>query len=148
MAHPDFGFVGQAGEQVGVRGDRDLCPAIFAGRGAGDFAPQLLAGQLHAVANAQHRNAEVENARDRTSGAASFVDAGRAAGEDDAPRGQLGDPLGGDRVADDLAVDVASRTRRAMSCAYCEPKSRIRTFSSATRGPRRGAGALWWSSRC
>ncbi len=39
MAHPNFGFVGQAGEQVGVRRDREFCPAIFPGRALATLPP-------------------------------------------------------------------------------------------------------------
>ena len=53
----------------------------------------------------KHGNAEAKDLGIAL-GSAGFVNARRAAGEDDAARGQLADPLGRDVVAHDLAIDV------------------------------------------
>ena len=86
-------------------GDAAVGPAVLAGRRALHLAAERLAGQLHAVADAQHGQAEAEDFRIALR-RARLVDAGRPAGEDDALGGQLADPLGRDVVPDDLAVDV------------------------------------------
>jgi hypothetical protein len=64
-----------------------------------------LTGQLHAVADAQHGDVEIEQVRIAARGAGS-IDAGRAAGENQAARFQLGHALRRDVVADDLTKDV------------------------------------------
>jgi hypothetical protein len=61
--------------------------------------------QLHPVADAQHRDAEVEDGRVAGRGA-GLVHAGRPAGQDDPLRVQLADPGGRQVVPDHLAEDV------------------------------------------
>src|SRR5262249_36949832 len=69
------------------------------------LAAQRQASQLHAVADAEDGNAQLEQPRVAGRGA-GLVDAGRAAGEDEAPGAQGLDSLGGQVVADKLAKDV------------------------------------------
>ena len=100
---------GDAGEQVGGSGFDasidQLRPAILAGRGALHFAAERLAHQLHAVADAEHRDAELEDLRIALRRAVG-VHARRAAGEDQPLRRELAHPLGRDVVPHDLAVHV------------------------------------------
>ena len=105
VAHPDFGFVGDPVEQIGVRHDPHMGPAIFAGRSAFDLPAQRLADQLHAVADAQHGNAQLENRRIAMR-SAGFVNARRAARKNQAARGQLLHAGGRDVVPHDFAIDA------------------------------------------
>ena len=88
-------------------GSRDAAPrpAVLAGRRALHRAAERLAGQLHPVADAQHGQAEAEDFRVALR-RARLVHAGRPAGKDHSLRGQFANPLGGDVVPNDLAVDV------------------------------------------
>jgi hypothetical protein len=61
---------------------------------------------MHPVTDAQHRNAQLENAGIHP-GTVGFVDAGRPAGKNDAFRRQRPNLFGGDRGRFDLAVDTA-----------------------------------------
>ena len=81
------------------------CPAVLAGRCAVDLAAQDLAQQLHAVADAQHGNAQVEHFGVAPRGA-RFIHAGRPARQDDAARLMGPDAVRRDIVPDDLAEDV------------------------------------------
>ena len=105
VAHPDLGAGRYAREQrVGIH-DLAIRPPVLPGRGPADAAAKRVARQLHAVADAEHRNAEAEERRIAPR-RAFVVHARRAPGEDDAPRSQFADPRRRDVVADDLAVDV------------------------------------------
>src|SRR5439155_19121820 len=70
-----------------------------------DFAAQDLTSQLHTVANSQCRDAEIKDGWIAL-GSTRLIHAGRAAGEDQTARAQLGDARGRQVVADDLAEDV------------------------------------------
>ena len=72
-------------EQPRRRADGKLGEAVLAFSRAFDAAPESRRHELHAVADAQHRNTEAENAGIDL-GASGLVDAGRAAGQDDAFR--------------------------------------------------------------
>ena len=75
--------------------------AEFAARRVGlDRDAHRLADQLHAVADAQDRHAQLEDRRIAVR-SAGLVNAGRAAGEDDRQRIELADSFRGDVVADD-----------------------------------------------
>ena len=100
--------------------------------------PELVDHQLHAVTDAEHRDAELEQLgpqRRRVVG----VDRGGAAGEDERAAGSrcsiwsIGMSWGSSSLK-----TPHSRMRRAISCEYWPPKSRTRTSSVAV-GP---AGAL------
>ena len=84
---------------------------------------ERLAGQLHAVADAQHGHAEAEDLRIALR-RARLVDAGRPAGEDEPLGGQLADPLGRDVVPDDLAVDVLLRAPAGRSAGRTASRNR------------------------
>ena len=105
VAHPDVDFVGNAGEEfVGLR-DAAPRPAVLARRRTLHGAAEGLAGQMQAVTDAQHGQAEVEDVgialrRPR------FVDAGGPARQNQSLGGQFANPLGRDVVSNDLAVDV------------------------------------------
>jgi len=91
MAHPDFkhamafwcGEVLNAFEQGGVAMRAHLGRTKFPLVPAGNHAAQLVRHGLHAIANAQHRHAQFKHRLRRLVGAV-FIDAGVAAGEDDA----------------------------------------------------------------
>ncbi len=105
VAHPDLGLAGHADKQaVGVLNLAGGPAKLPAGRRQ-DLPSQGLAGQLHAVADAQDGNAQVEEGRIAARRRGN-VDAGRAAGEDQAARLQLRDAGGRQVVAHDLAEDV------------------------------------------
>ena len=82
------------------------CSPELGDAGALDFAAELLRHQLHAVADAERRHAELEDAR---------VDARRPVGvhgrrpaaEDDRVRVARADRLGRDRVPHELGIDAA-----------------------------------------
>ena len=57
VAHPHAGVVGQAVKQARFVLNVKLSAAVFARICAFDFGTQKLASHLHAIANAQHRNA-------------------------------------------------------------------------------------------
>ena len=85
--------------------DVEVGAAVLALARAGHLAAEVAGDQLGAVADAEHGHAEVVDGG-VDAGRAVDVDRLRAAAEDHAgrvARGQLG---GGDRVRDDLAVDV------------------------------------------
>src|SRR5262249_38515473 len=69
------------------------------------LATQRLAGELHAVANAENRDAQVEDFG-ITVGCIGSVDAGGTAGKNKAARLHFGDARGGYIMADDLAEDI------------------------------------------
>ena len=56
-------LLGHAGEQVARLRDVAAGPAELAGRDVLDLAAERLAGELHAVADAEHRNAELKDRR-------------------------------------------------------------------------------------
>ena len=92
--------VGQAVEQLGVAVRADFGVAEFTMVGEADDTAQLLRHRLHAVADAQHRHAQLEHGVRHAHGA-FFVGRGVAAGQDDALQalGQL--------LAHEGVVDVA-----------------------------------------
>ena len=105
VAHPHLGRLRHSGEQA-CRGEYVATrPAVFARRRLPDAAAQGIAGQLHAVADAQHRDAQPEDLR-VAAGSALLVHAGGTSREDDAARSHLQNSGGRDVVPDDLAVDV------------------------------------------
>ncbi len=82
VAHPDAGGFGHAVPELAVAGERKLGRPVLAGLGAGELAAQGVCQQLHAVADAEHRHPELEQAlvqRRRVLAA----DAGGTAGQDD-----------------------------------------------------------------
>src|SRR2546425_13071687 len=89
-----------------VWGEVDDCVAELARGRRGDAAAELVGEELHAVADAEHGQARLED----VSGGerrALVVDGGGAAGEDEAARVEALDVLPGCVVREELAVDVA-----------------------------------------
>jgi len=80
-------------------------PAELTARRRLDLAAKLMTGQLHSVTDAEDWYAEIKQFR-IAQGCAGGVDAGRAAGEDEAVRLQHGHARGRQVVAHDLAEDV------------------------------------------
>ena len=103
---------------------RDRTRAPAAGR---TRPPRPRHHQLHPVADPEHRDAELEELA-LDCGARRVVDGVRSAGEEDAlgPRAR-GSPRRRRRTAATSQNTPSSRTRRAISWVYCEPKSRITT---------------------
>ena len=88
VAHPDFGLVWHAGKQVGMRGDLDLARPYSRAGALLHFAPQHVAGELHAVADAQDRNSQPE--QPGVAASALLVDAIGSARENQPARTQFG----------------------------------------------------------
>src|SRR5262249_24613391 len=105
VAHPDGGFGRDALEQPGGLVDSARRPAEFARLPRLHLAAEDVAGELHAVADAEDRDVQVED-RGVAARSIGLVDARRSAGEDDALRLQLGDTGGRQVVAHHLAEDV------------------------------------------
>ena len=116
VAHPHlqhavaFGGVEvlDAVQQPGVAAGADFGVAEFPGVAAFHLSAQLHGHGLHAITDAQHGHAQLE---DGVRGAViHFIDAGMAAGEDDALElavgGVLPDPVAADVAGMDFAVDV------------------------------------------
>ena len=106
VAHPG-GLLARLRAEEGAFpcGQGDDCCAVFAQAGVGHLAAELLRHHLEAVANAENRNTELEDAgiqRGRT----GVVHARRPAAEHNSDR-VFGGNLGrGDRVRHDLGVDA------------------------------------------
>ena len=105
VAHPNFHLLGQAIKENVVVGDFALSAAVFATWRIVDLSPQSFAGQLHAVANAQHGDAEFKQLR-IAFGRAVFVDTVRSARKNDAFGRQFGDSFSRDVVSQYLAVNI------------------------------------------
>src|SRR5262249_48390232 len=105
VTHPDDGLVRHSREQAVGLLDADVSAAEFTALARLDLAAEQVAGQLHAVADAKHRDAEVEDSGVALRGA-RLVDARGAAGEEQAARPQLGDAGGRQVGAHDLAEDI------------------------------------------
>ena len=105
VAHPDgVGRRQVLQQRAGLR-DVELGPAVLPVAGRRDLPAEVLRHQLVAVADPEHRDAEVEQPRVDLR-RALLVDAQRAAGQDDAGRA-LRRELGSRQVVrDDLGVDV------------------------------------------
>ena len=106
MAHPHLLVLrlGRAEEQA-VTLDVQVGAPVLAPAGVGHLAAELQGHELGAVADAEDGDAEVVD-RGVEAGCPLDVDRLRAAREDQAGRRPLGDLGRGDRVGDDLAVDV------------------------------------------
>jgi hypothetical protein len=104
MAHPHVLALGQVTEQHRARRHLERGLAELPGAGVGNGATQLHRHQLVAVTDAQHRDAELEDARIHPVGVLG-VHRSRATGEDDAHRRLGADLVGGDVAGDDLGVD-------------------------------------------
>ena len=109
VAHPDLLAAGgeEAGEErIGGRGGGDVGAAELGGVAGFDLAAELGHHGLLAVADAEDGDAEGEDLG-RGARAAGVDDRGRAAGEDDGLRAEIGEESGVDPlVGVDLAVDA------------------------------------------
>ena len=121
VAHPNGGLLGDAREQRLARLDAADGPAELAAGRRQDLAAHRLAGELHAVTDAQDRDAQVED-RGVTVGRARLVDAGGTAGEDQAAGVQLADALGRQVVAHQLAENVQVADSAADELAVLRPE--------------------------
>ena len=110
VAHPHLlarAFLPKAGEQRAIVGDVEEGAAEFAMIRGRDAAAQLRAHRLLAIADAEHRHAELEHRIGRAR-AGILGHRGRAAGEDHRFRREGGDLLGIHQVEGmDLAIDAA-----------------------------------------
>ncbi len=110
VTHPDGGVTGHTVEEAAAGGaaggDIDLSAAELAMTAATDGGPEHLTGQLHAVADAQDGDTEIKDGGVDLR-RALVIDAGGAAGEDDAAGVQLGDLGGGHAGRDEHGKDAA-----------------------------------------
>ncbi len=133
VAHPHVDLFGQSFKERFLLADLTLRRTVFSRWRVVDLATKCLAGQLHAVANAQDRNAQLKQFRIATRRAV-FVNAGMGP-----PDRMI--PLGASSATRSAAMSCrriwqytfCSRTRRAISCAYCEPKSSTTIFCPSVR---------------
>ena len=105
VAHPHGGTVFHVGEQVGGIIHKQGRFAIFAPIGCFHEAAQLLHHQLHSVANAQHRNAQVPEfrvAQGRTIG----IDGTGAARQNDALGAKLPQLLCGGAIGQNFGINL------------------------------------------
>ena len=103
VAHPHLGLMRQRCEQPLRRFNLTACATIFPGRRAGNPGPQGFAGQLHAVTDAEYRNAKSEQAG-VTSWCIFRIDAGRPPGENQTAGVVVENSGDGNIVIDDFAV--------------------------------------------
>ena len=105
VAHPN----GRRRRHAGEKGLAFLNPALgaakFATRSRLDVTTEDLASELHAIANAQNRDAKIEESGVAPRGI-RLVNACGAAGKNEAARLQLGHPRRGQIMADDPAKHV------------------------------------------
>ena len=106
MAHPAAGRRLHTAQQTLLLFHPDRNPAVLALRGFLHAAAQQEGGQLHAVADAQHRDAGVIQRRIDLGGI-RIMHAGRTAGEDDALRPVRQDFRQGRVPGDYFGIDVA-----------------------------------------
>jgi len=144
MAHPDRQVAVQATEDAARLLDGQQCGPILAGMSGVDLASQVVGDQLHAVADAEHRDTGAERLRVELR-RVRVVDAGGPAAEDQA-RGlaplQL---LPGRRAWNELAVDVrfadAARDQLAELRAIVEDEDGLLTRPGRGLNPP-GRGGL------
>ncbi len=107
MAHPDDLVARLVVEEAtGLVRHLELCAAVLGYVRVVDAPAELLRHQLHAVADAEHRHACVEQACvDR--GGARRVDGGGASGEDHCASPAAGNLRGRDRCRHELRVHAA-----------------------------------------
>ena len=105
VAHPDLLLVLDLGQEPRTGGDAQGGEAVFALLGRDDLAAERVGHELDAVADAQDRDAELEEALGRVR-RALVVDALGTAGEDEGGRLLLADRGQGGREGQDLRVDA------------------------------------------
>ena len=106
MRHPDVLRCRKAGEQCAGRRDRQLGASELAQARLGHCAAESIGHRLESIADAEHRDSEIEYRRIK-SGGAIFVHAGRPTREHDGCRLLLQDLGGSDGVRNDLGVDAS-----------------------------------------
>src|SRR5439155_8465385 len=106
VAHPDRLLGGQVLEQRARPERPEVGLAVLADAGAADLPAEDLRHPLLAVADAEHRDAEVEEPGVHCR-SARRVDAGWSAGEDQTLGTAPPDLIQGDAVREDLRVDLA-----------------------------------------
>ncbi len=121
MAHPDRQFRGQVVKEASPLLDVDVCRAVLTFAGRRDLSAELIGKELHAIADAQHRNAGIERRRIAARGAV-LVNAGRSSGEDERLRRAQTDRLPGRGPRDQLAVDAGLADAPGDQLAVLRPK--------------------------
>ena len=106
VAHPVNSLFRHPGKEGGGGVDGQLGLAVFPGNGLAALAAQKMHHQLHAVADAQHRDAQGEQGRIHRR-CAFFKHRGRAAGEDQRIRPEGAHLIHGDAKGLQLAVNAA-----------------------------------------
>ncbi len=109
VAHPHLGALAlgpQPVEQQAIVENIDKSAAEFLMLAQADTAAQLVAHCLHAVANAEHRHAELEDDV-RGAGCATYGHRGRPSRQNDRARREIANLVVADRKGVDLAIDTA-----------------------------------------
>ena len=147
VTHPHLGFLGYSVQQgVGAVHVGEVGASVLPGVGGFHRSAVGLGEVLSSVAHPQHRHVS-EHVGQVGPGRVLVAHAVRRTAQDDAlhvvrhtfvpiPR-------------DDVGVDIQLRTRRAMSCVYWEPKSRMRMrwCCMDVVVKRKGSWALWEDER-
>ena len=154
MAHPDFekavAFrvrpVLDAVEQPRMAAGAHLGIAELALAGAFDLAAQLLRHGLHAVADAEHRHAKLENDLRRRP-FLGFIDRVRAAGENDSLRVEAADEIGGDVKRMEFAIHLlladAAGDQLGNLGAEIEDEDFLVSHLQSLESTRAAGAALW-----
>ena len=160
MAHPDRELVtgGERREQPDGLLHHQLRRPVFAVAARLDLAPELVGHELLAVADAQHRHAEIEEPRIAL-GRLVPVHALGAAREDDGPGREGADGVEGERARMDLAVHarLADPTRDELSglrpvvedehegtARHAGANTSSRAWRTVSPSTARGPRFLWW----
>gem|GEM_PF-5377089 len=135
VAHPDDLPARQPFRQCAMIGEFDFRPSVFPLVRRLDATAQFVRHQLHAVANAENRHAELEHARVGFR-RARIVDARRTTGKDDAFRRPLAKLVRRHMVRQKLAVDAeiayAARDQLVVLSAEIEHRDHLDRFRHGT----------------
>ena len=147
MGHPAGLLERQPGEQPAGLAHAQLRAAELADLGGLDDAAERLREQLHAVTDAEHRDAELEQRRVELRGARR-VDRGRPAGEDQALRRaarDLGDvDVRVQQLGEHAALAHAARDQLRVLAAEVDDQHLVGAGARAAPG---GAGGEAWRRR-
>ena len=105
VAVPDFQLGGELVEEGALWVALELAGAVFAGGGTLDLATETVGDELHAIANAENRDAEVVDFFVHLR-SLRRINAGRAARENDAGRAEFFDLRGFGAEGEDFGVDA------------------------------------------
>ena len=135
VTHPDRQLRREIIEEPGPLLDPHTGRSVFAFTGRGDLAAELVGEQLHAIADAQHRDAGIERRRVAAWGGL-LVDAGRSSREDERLRRPVADRLPRRGPRDQFAVDAG------LANPACDQLAVLRSEIEDQHQVLRGYGAL------